>query len=528
MGLEPLFVTSAGPQWTMRTHGILPQGNWNDSNEGCLLLDDGTFWLTIHRIASVVGLYDGGSQWMGTASPEGCIRWSGDLWGIDGHLGPDNAEGWPDDPTPIWDVIMMGSDDTNEDHMWVHDGKNIYYSVEAVKFGPTGQSLDGTRIYKLDPSTGLTTWVAGAAYPAGTDNNTANRDSHNGKSALIPEANLGLSCVDGDREYVYWLQKFPGGGPSQHGLTIRRMKLTPPYPVDTLPGHNPGKYTTITGEQINPATGIPNRYDSDFIASLTSSIGCDDDFIYLGGHDLRRLSKTGGPIKTYIWNREFTPTGSRDTLTDYEESPNGAPNQETLQLGRPELEGLRIMEGGKLMIKGRKLFFLNEAGVTFISGYNLFGTRFAYFDLDELEATGPQRVNRFSPQWTSIANNSHYFEQGNRYTPQRWASAGGYHWGWRDGGTPLFSNPFRYFDINPHAVGWENRIAFVHAEVSPNITGEGYGNNAKVTHVAAYLEESATASQFELKIRFTGDLLKGYAAARQIKHAKAPTEVQLG
>lgn len=530
MGLAPQLITSTGTQWHQTTHGILPLGNWDGRNEGVLLLDDGRVFGNVNRKQHMFQDQEGIAQWFGELSPEGCVQWSGDLWAYDTSKdGPFGASGYVDEDY-IWRLMIQNED--NADHLWLTDGKFIYYSVPGIDSIQGSPSNDGARIYRFDPNSGLTKWIAGGP-PGGGENSGIGTtgDSHDGRQAKLPSTFY--ACTD--REFIYWLQRVdntdndPAGELYEPSAIIRRMKLEDPYPVDTLPGVvlNPSWYTGPTSEEdFNPSTGLPYKYEPDFLSVDNPALGVDEDYLYVMNRDLRRLPKAGGNVETFIWQ-----TG-RDAFSDYAATPNGP--ETGLWRGRPELEGLSNQFGG-LKLMGRRLFFINISGGTFFQFYNLMGHRFAYFDLNELEniynRSGPQRVNRASPQWTTIMNGTHYYEQyPNRYTNQSWFINGGYSWGWRDGSTPLVQNPYRYFDINPEASGWENRLVFMHAEICRTVgSASGYGSDNRVTHVAAYLEEEANVqSQFSLSFQFTGDLLKSYAAAREVKPPQAPKEVQLG
>lgn len=539
MAVKKEYSTSRGTPWVQRTLGVLPLGNWDGRNEGCLVLDDGSFWMLINRKQNPTHNEEGRYMWIGTASPEGCVQWSGDLFAVDhSRVGPDGAYEYFDDAQPIWQVMVSQS--SNNNNMWVHDGENIYYTVAPFDWDTGFPTDDGVRIMKFTPKTGLVQWIAGGPTTVTTsigDLVGATGDSHNGKSAQIP-AQMAATC---DREYIYWLQQVGSigtGDPDQApGMIIRRMSLTPPHAVSTLPGPDPDPpwhEGFVWDGAENPDTGMPNKLRPDF--AYGTSLTHHGDYLYFTAQaTLRRIPKAGGDIETLIYG--FTDSHGRDQQSDYEESPNGAGPvnlSNYLLLGRPELEGLDPLYHGSLKVMDNRLFFINASMATFYGGYNVVGFQFAYFDLEQLEkdyeSKGPQRVNRVDPQWTSIANTSHWFEHFNRYTKSSVFTDSGYFWGWRDGSEPIYQNSYRYFDINPKAAGWEKRIAFVHSEVcyaGPGCTNQ-YGKNNRITQVAAYLEDAVSASQYELTFQFTGDLLKGYPAAVEMKPAEAPEEVSLG
>jgi hypothetical protein len=511
----------------MRTVGVFP--NAADLSSA-VLLNNGDVWLSVwgKRWYPNNTFFGGHGQWVGKVTPEGCIQYSGNHWAVadasdDGTYG---AEGYALDewflPTQR---LQTGS--TPRKYPLLTDGTSIYFPSWPIS-RTGGHTFDGIRWWKLDPDTGYATWMAGAPTNGTFSYNDPIRDSHVGRQAAIGE----MYAWTIDENYIYWSQKTPSS--LGDGLVIRRMNLHGSHPVTTLPGldSSPSWWVVAADEEIiNSSTGIPQRFNSDVWLKEHEDFREDggamvlrNGWIYFAnGPSLRRMPVDGGAVQTYLWGYSWDgttyPTDKRDNLLDFSETPSGSDvefqegDPERPALGVPDLEGLDVYDGAALV--GSKFFFMTQR----------IYPQIAYFDLDEMDAkyavSGPRRVNRVSPEHRTVVNGSWHSSRGSNYYPDfgKMIAAGS----WRDASAnPIIGFPGTLgLMANPRVPGWEQRVLISHGEFSD------LWWPSSVAAVVSYIETMETGNVYNLNISFTGDLLKGYAAARDMEPPSAQEEVIL-
>jgi hypothetical protein len=526
---QSLVITEVVPsaaegQWFLRTVGVFPNAS---DVASAVLLDNGDVWLSAwgKRWYPNNTFFGGYGQWIGKVTPEGCVQYSGNHWATDAaDNGTFGAEGYGLDEWFLPNQRLQTGNTRR--YPLLTDGTYIYFA--SYPMNPlAGSTYDGMRWWRLDPDTGYATWIAGGPLNGTYWYDDPIADSHDGRQAVIGE----MYAWTIDENYIYWTQKTPSS--VGDGLVIRRMNLNGNHPVTTLPGLDPSPswWTTEADEAtINSATGMPQRFNSDVWLKEHEDFTEDggamvlrNGWIYFAnGPSLRRIPVDGGAVQTYLWGYSWDettyPTDKRDNLLDFSETPfgseqfNGDPARPGL--GVPDLEGLDVYDGAALV--GSKFFFVTQRSYPQI----------AYFDLDEMDAkyavSGPRRINRVSPEHRTVVNGSWHTSRGSVYYPEFGSTIGA--GSWRDASAnPIIGIPGQLgLMANPRVPGWEQRVLVSHGELSELFWP------AFVSAVVSYIEPMETGNVYNLNISFTGDLLKGYAAARDMEPPSAQEEVILG
>ena len=549
MAMPPKAVLpSVRKQWHSTPYSFaMAVGDYDYANEGVHILDDGTIWWVMGEAGGSIHCenyqtYVG----MGTVSPGGWVQWSGDTWSDrDAADGP-NGEVAMADEYYIWDTVLPP-----QQWYWVSftDGRYIYYQIDGQYYEGVGTFDRGNRFYRLDPQTGLSTWIAGAPWSTYSP-----LDSHDGRLARLPTYIGPYAC---DRNYFYFAETDVDS--TGTGAHIRRMKLEPPYPIETVFRSNPsigfGDQWTIYPD------GFRGHLQSDYWSSSEDqAMAVYDGYLYaLQGADLRRVPVTGGSVENIIYGGNTIREDRFSTASGWTHSPdrywigwNSArkwPQDSSSPFtisewdypGVPDLEGLDISNLTEMKVVGNRMFFINNSaneGANISS--NWWGRSFCYFDMDNLleeyGKSGPRKPNRANPSWNTISNGTAQWESdaalNNCFPRSSYRDACGYIQNERTGSEPLHQWTGDRFDFNPNATApWNQRLVFVSMH---NNFGEYFDwyepqNIASASWGVCYLEEegSSAGAQYNLSIQFTGDYLKGYGAARAMSPAKAPAEVHL-
>lgn len=537
MGMPPKAVLpSVRNQWHSTPYAFGMLGNFDYVNEGVIVLDDGTIWFHQPEMGGPAHLDQNDyMNSIGTITPRGWTKWSGDHWtSVDAAAGAGNGQAMADEYY-IWNTQFPPVWNSYDPRPFVTDGRYIYYLMTKFRVG--GFASDAPRFYRLDPTTGLCTWIAGTT--------TGPTDSHDGKLVQLSDEMGSYTC---DREYLYWTEPITLGG------AVRRMKLEPPYPVETL-------FTSISlpfNERWDIGSdGFPKRLGSDYLGYNGSEVamGVHGDYLYfLTEADLRRIPKTGGgSVETIIYGGKNKREDFDSKTVGWSDIPgagllgwigyivdeegNSIPGSNLGYPGIPDLDGLYSVDHTSLKAVGNRLFFLNSAGSSGSNNTNWWGRRFSYFDMDVLLDTyaseGPQRPNRENPQWETISNGTALWEAepAPRVTHYSLFRACGYIHNERAGSEPLHSHPGSFFDFNPNAVApWNERLVFSHMMVNFSGYSDWLDFSSQTINIGwgcSYLEETNLRGQFDLSLQFTGDSLKGYAAAHVLRSPTAPDQVNL-
>lgn len=565
------LLPSARDQWLQWTYAVLPNGNWDAGGQHICILDNGDIWMHMERVMSFFSYYpfepDFGDlgetefTWIGKVHPLGNERVSGDemVYGAEPASVP-NSFGYP--YPKITDTYLPDSAFTYRGNIAAHglmvtDGTMLY--LFQAQFDSSG--LRGGW-YKIDPNTYEFEFIAGSAAsgpfvdaPVGTD-------------AVIWDVGQAV-FHDG---FIYWVEMYPGlidGVSTPARKTVRRMSITPPYPVETVtPDFNvPAGWPGILGssawfDQINPATGMQNIFNDDILPLAGSStailgFGIWDGHMYFAAETfasahayyyIKRCPLEGGPLELLFYGIGYRDVSNavnthRDMQNDSAEFPNGLKHQ-TLNIWyesnhyTPDLEGLEPLFTSILIDPEGFLYAQNLAGGRFQSGGNEWGTRIIRFSLPDLvadyEASGPQRINRENPQWDTLNNGTTFWEASNT-GKQPGVFQGGIpldwprrrHWSGRDGYVPLISHVLvTGWALNWNAPQWEGKIVFVHPEISESVGALSYTSTAtNNAMMVAVLEPGG--GEMELRLNFEGIALKGYGAAPGMPAAYAPEIVTL-
>lgn len=564
-------VKSARKQWFQTSYACLPNGNWNSASQDICILDNGEVWVYMVRISSMFssyiweGVQIGGEvelTWIGKVSPEGCEQVSGDEF----TYGP-TLDSYQD----AWGYWVPRDEDFYLPHTgWGFSAANSQMITDGTfiyiywNWSSNGSGSRTNAWYKLDPNTYEFEKIAGSYFPDGGDSPV---DSPVGLYATFGD--VGQALVHGG--WIYFPDIPVRFGSSQELTSIRRMGLTPPYPVETVwDGGSPAGYPG-TGDPlalirwwnaINPATGLPNNLNDDVFTHSGSSVAryagmaIWEDYIYVLSslaagfvetpfesfqriQAIKRIPIEGGSFETLFYGLGYggyrATAEFRDDINDSLEFPTGIPHDFLANhrvwsfVGVPELEGWDPDLSGIEVSPNGTLFMPNDCGANFQSGFNAWGVRIIKFDLPTLiahyEAEGPWRVDRANPQWDTISGGTAFDESAldGRQLPANRNRI----WLTRMGGTPLLSH-----QIMPGATmnnvhpDWVGKYVFIQPSITDSVfpldLSPDSTNNAMIICV---LSEGVTDLQANLY--FDGIALKSYAAGPGLVRAYAPEEVVL-
>lgn len=527
-------VTSTKNQWYQTTYAAVPQGHyfsWGDLL-ATAVTDSGQVWVAINEPSH----FTEAESWsyIGIASPTGFIRVSGCQWAQN----TTSWDAWEDGPLYKRAFYMA-----SEGHHMIPVGDQMYIGIE--------DNDNRDRWIKVDQNTLQATVVAGgAAQGVGVE-----PIDGSGVGNVSLDLTTSYSCYkDG---HIYWFERgfTPSGASDGRYLfyRLRRMQTIPPYGVETLPNPvlTPTGLTSYTYSDVldfifdRQTNGLRNYLRDDVAAAYHYGpyhlADRGDNYLYFGQtNDIRRISLDDWTIETILYGEvdirhdNYTVFTDRDHLSDFEETPYGAPagpptNFESVpnaaKLGIPELEGLDMATSGWQWYDNDRLVFLNNTMFQWGPPRGKFMCTIDVTAIEQRIATSgvPERVNRANPQWETIANGTYISEQQHAWNPIVTGSST-----WRDGGNPLMWLAGEIFAVNNNSP-LAGKIVFLHHEIGLDLAynwATRYFEPDRGMTVVAFLEPEPNVI-FDVQLSFEGTALQGYAAHISLPHQQAPEVVSL-
>lgn len=353
-------------------------------------------------------------------------------------------------------------------------------------------------------------------------------------------------------------------GAGEDGVRIRRLNTdTWSHGVDVYAqaGFNSNAWEMT----INPATGLPNAFNSNYLAAQPSQMALHDGldghtYIYIldssaAGQAIRRIDAQGGgwatlwytyntdmhlanpdPDYPYLWGDEYDEHVT-DTIPDGFLKGYGA----TAQADRwhktatnvPQWKGfLGNWIGFAIFGEGSYLAIPSYAntgdapGDGWIGGGNNVCQSLCVFPLAEIVQTvinpdspGPIRHDKANPIFEVVANDSYQVnnitnssgtKRLSNYKEGRYPNKA---WVWRDGPSrdALMWMQYSNFGVSDHP-HWAGKLYVHHINWSSFLNWAFVGGNARMCNVIAQIEpENLVDFTHEIRVRFSGTALKGYA-----------------
>lgn len=560
--------------WYQSTYGVVSTSDWNLGSQGADIMDNGDVIIWTGRYADRIR--QGGEQYfrmLGKVRPGGVEQLTGDARALNHSvLGTPYALFPSFLTTPYeWPWSATGYDvggkisetffSFGEQEQFHSDGKNLWAYIAG-----------SARMYKFDLEANTWEWVAGVHRYVAQDSYYT--DSSIGANATFDGANFGQPGAIHDG-YLY----FTGYGPSGAGwpwlrndfLSVRRMKLTPPYPVETpwpwqgrpagftTPGTEAAHYANATKTvQINPATGLPHGFNSDVFAGSfgIKAMAVHDGFLYYA-HEflvvpwvqttinsdpevLRRLNaisrmslttgltepvyygfssgKTKGLMRDHASNAADFPNG----LTFFDLNGTGTSVSE-VRFGSermaPTLEGFQPHRDMVVLADGT-LVFVNIAN-TLRQGGTLVNDIICTLDLSDWDGV-PRRHSRENPGYRTIAGGTFADEQYSGFTFQ---SNNRKRWFTQDGSRPLLAMVQQHsLATNNVHPDWQNKVVYSTLAIPDSIYEKYQDVGPEFVKV---LQRPSTTTTFKVRVNFEGTALKGYAPVHGLTRS-GPTEAILG